>query len=129
MATKMGRVRRQPMNQRLRVLVVDNDAATVRMMRLLLESEGFLVEGAPSREGALVQLAEQQPDVVIMDYMMGGMAPDAFIDAARASGLTAPILLCTGMQGDLGLEVDDVVLKPFNIDDLADRIRALATRT
>jgi two-component system response regulator QseB len=110
------------------VLVIDDDEAMLRMMRLVLESEGFAVETAATREDALAQIGARVPDVVVMDYRMAGLAPDAFIESARTAGLTAPILLCTGMQEDLRLVVDDVLVKPFDIDELARRVRALADR-
>ena len=116
------------MKQQRSVLIIDDDAATLRFMRLVLESEGFSVQTASSRADALAQMSVGQPDVVVMDYLMDGLAPDAFIEQARTSGLTAPILLCTGMQWDRGLAVDDVLVKPFDIDELARRIDALADR-
>src|SRR5688572_30882327 len=116
------------MNRKRAVLVIDDDAETLRFMRLFLDSEGFSVETASSRADALAQLSAHQPDVVVMDYLMEGSPPNAFLEQARTSGLTAPILLCTGMQGDLGLTVDDVLMKPFDIDELLRRIRTLADR-
>jgi DNA-binding response OmpR family regulator len=97
-------------------------------MRLFPESEGFSVQTASSRADALAQMTVRQPDVVVVDYLMDGLPPDAFIELARSAGLSAPILLCTRMQGDLGLAVDDVLVKPFDIDELARRIHALADR-
>src|SRR5688572_6892407 len=112
------------------VLVIDDDVATVRMMRLVLEAEGFAVETAASRAAALEHLHTLKPDVVIMDYLMGGLTPEAFIESARASGLMAPILLCTGMQNrNVQLAVDDILVKPFDIDELVERVRALPTRS
>ena len=112
-----------------RVLLIDDDEAMLRVMRLVLEEDGFLVETATSRADALAGLSAQQPDVVVMDYQMGGLAPEAFIEQAKAAGTTAPILLCTGRHEDLGLAVDDVLVKPFDIDELAARVRALARRS
>ena len=113
----------------LRVLVIDDDEATLRVMRLVLAQDGFSVETASSRADALAELSTRQPDVVVMDYQMGGLAPELFIAQAKAAGLTAPILLCTGRREELGLLVDDVLVKPFDIDDLAARVRALTGRS
>jgi CheY-like chemotaxis protein len=65
------------------------------------------------------------PDLLIMDYIMAGVSADEFIASARAGGFLQPIMLCTGMEGDLGLPVDSVVRKPFDPDELCRQVARL----
>jgi CheY-like chemotaxis protein len=107
------------------VLLIDDDPPTTRVMRLILEPEGYALNVVSDREEALMSLTDQRPAVVIMDYLMAGLGPAEFIEQARGSGFDGPILLCTALHQDLGLAVDDVLLKPFYPDELTKRLAAL----
>ena len=113
------------MNEKTRILLIEDDEPSVRVMRLILEPEGYELDVSANRQEALTALGEQRPALVIMDYMMGGLAPSEFIDNARAIGFQGPILLCTAMHDDGGLQVDDVLFKPFDPDELSGKLSAL----
>jgi DNA-binding response OmpR family regulator len=107
------------------VLVIEDDEPTTRVMRLILEMEGYRLRIVPNREEALDVIATEPPDVLITDYMMGGLTLEAFLDQARSSGFKGPILLCTALHQEFGLAVDDVLLKPFDPDELPKRLDVL----
>jgi two-component system chemotaxis sensor kinase CheA len=113
------------MNENKSVLVIDDDIPTLRMMRLLLETEGYSFQAAPDREQALLLLKGHLPSVVIMDYVMEGLAPSDFIHEAKAMGFSGPFLLCTAVHGDIDLDVDDVLFKPFDPDELPRKLSRL----
>ena len=126
------------MDIRRHVLVINNDPAVVAVLRDLLEDEGYRVTTRISPERDLDAIAALAPDLVVIDYMWaeddGGWS---LLQLLRLDRRTAgiPIVLCTGavreveaLRGRLE-ELDvRVVLKPFNIDELAATIaEALAT--
>ena len=111
--------------KRSQILLVDDDAPTTRVVRLALELDGYDLETCSTREEAVDALAALSPDLLIMDYRMGGLGPDQFIAAIRAGGYEGPILLCTAMDRQLELDVDAVLRKPFDPDDLSATVRRL----
>jgi CheY-like chemotaxis protein len=94
-------------------------------MRLTLGPEGYDLRLASSRQEALQSIEREMPDALVMDYLMTGPSPAEFIDRARSSGFTGPILLCTALHEEIELPVDDVLLKPFDPDVLASKLAAL----
>jgi len=78
-----------------RVLIVDDDAALLRLMSLRLEKEGFQVLEASSGEQALAILAAQTADLVISDMRMGGMDGLALFDAVSRTHPSLPVILLT----------------------------------
>jgi two-component system response regulator GlrR len=83
------------MTTKRRILIVDDDAALLRLLSLRLEKEGFQVLEASSGEQALAILASQTPDLVITDMRMGGMDGLALFDAVNRTHPTLPVILLT----------------------------------
>jgi two-component system phosphate regulon response regulator PhoB len=108
-----------------KILIVDDDEPTSLVIRLSLEMEGYRTAVAPSREDALSQISEGVPDLVIMDFVMGGLDAGLFIGKAREYGFGGPIILCTGMDHQLTLPVSELLMKPFDPDFLVERVKAL----
>ncbi len=111
------------------VLVVDDEAAVLRLEKVILEEHAYLVKVASNGEQALDILAESAPDLVLLDVELGGI--DGFTTCQRIRKTSdVPILMVTGMAspGDKlwGLEVgaDDYLTKPFHPDELAARVKA-----
>jgi two-component system, OmpR family, phosphate regulon response regulator PhoB len=118
------------------VLIVEDEAALVTMLRYNLEKEGFVVCEASDGEEALVQIAERKPDVVLLDWMLplvSGIEVCRQIRRAPASR-TLPIIMLTarGEEGDrvrgLNSGADDYVVKPFSPSELIARLRAVMRR-
>lgn len=111
------------------VLLIEDDPATTRLMRLILEGDGCTVEVVGSRDEALATLSGRDPALIIMDFLMGGLGPEEFIESARRGGFKGKMLLCTAMQKQPILKVDDVLLKPFDPGDLGRKVARLLSTT
>ena len=110
-----------------RILVVDDDGPILDLLRLLLESEGYLVVTATSVGAACASLAERLPDLVLCDVRLPDAPPFALLDRLTSDPATVhlPVIVCSGAvreieQAAARLERQHVavVLKPFDIDDL-----------
>lgn len=115
------------------ILVVDDDNGLRELIRINLEHEGYGVIQAANGLQCLNTVREQRPDMVILDVMMPEM------DGLEACGKVrefsqVPILMLTAkVQSEdviTGLDkgADDYLIKPFNMDELSARIRALLRR-
>ncbi len=114
---------------KVRVLVVDDDAALAEMLGIVLRGEGFEPLFVADGERALPAFHETKPDIVLLDLMLPGMNGIDVCRAIRAeSGV--PIVMLTAKSDTidvvLGLEsgADDYVVKPFKPKELVARIRA-----
>jgi two-component system response regulator MprA len=116
------------------VLVVDDDAPIRRMLERSLGAEGYDVCAVADGGLALAQVERSLPDVVVLDVAMPGMDGLAVTRRLRAKGVAVPILLLTARDAlservaGLDAGADDYLVKPFEIDELTARIRALLRR-
>ncbi|MFN2134541.1 MAG: response regulator [Candidatus Promineifilaceae bacterium] len=116
------------------ILVVDDEAALVKVVRGYLEQEGYEVVTAYNGREALFIAREEKPDLIVLDLMMPEMDGMTFIREFRREADTAIIALTARideMDKVLGLELgaDDYVTKPFSARELVARVRALLRRT
>jgi DNA-binding response OmpR family regulator len=117
-----------------RILTVDDDPAVLRALRRALTLEGYEVLVAEDGEAALALAERQPPDLVILDVMLPGLDGLTICRRLRAKA-TAPILLLTARDtvpdrvAGLDEGADDYVVKPFALDELLARVRALLRRT
>jgi two-component system phosphate regulon response regulator PhoB len=118
------------------VLIVEDEAALVAMLRYNLEKEGFDVCAATDGEEALIRIAERKPDAVLLDWMLpliSGIEVCRQIRRTPASR-TLPIIMLTarGEEGDrvrgLNSGADDYIVKPFSPAELIARLRAVMRR-
>ena len=118
----------------MRVLVVDDDAQILKALRINLAARGYEVHLARSGPEALDVAAKVKPELVVLDLGLPGFSGIQVIEGLR--GWTdVPILVVSGRSDSadkvdaLDAGADDYVTKPFAIDELLARIRALSRRT
>ena len=117
-----------------RVLVVDDDPPLRRMLARSLSAEGFEVTVAADGGAALVAAERAAPDVIVLDVAMPAIDGLGVCRRLRSRGLPTPILMLTARDAIsdrvAGLEAgaDDYLVKPFAIQELIARLRALTRR-
>ncbi len=118
------------------VLVVEDEASIATMLRYNLEKQGYRVAEAADGQEALNQIQEQQPDIVLLDWMLPLMSGIEVCRQIRRKPATRelPVIMVTARTEDqdavraLNTGADDYITKPFNIESLLARMRALLRR-
>ncbi|GAB3152361.1 response regulator [Microbacterium neimengense] len=117
----------------MKILVADDDPQLVRALRITLAAHGYDVVAAADGAAAITLAAQSHPDIVLLDLGMPHLDGVQVIEALR--GWTkAPIIVVSGRTGSadkvdaLDAGADDYVTKPFQIDELLARLRALGRR-
>ena len=119
------------------VLVVEDEASLATMLRYNLEKQGFQVEEAVDGQEALNRIAEQAPDIVLLDWMLPVMSGIEVCRQIRRRPATKnlPVIMVTARTEDqdavrgLNTGADDYITKPFSMDALLARMRALLRRS
>ncbi len=119
------------------ILVVDDEAPLLTLLRYNLEKQGFRVEEATDGQEALARIAEDRPDLVLLDWMLPTLSGIEVCRQLRRRPATRdlPIIMVTARTEDqdavraLDTGADDHIGKPFAMDALLARIRALLRRS
>ena len=116
------------------ILVVDDEPQILRVMRVSLPARGYEVKTAPGGEEALDEIRKEMPDLIILDLVMPGLSGLEVCQRLREfSSVPIIVLSAKGSETDkiaaLDFGADDYVTKPFNLDELLARIRAVLRRS
>ena len=117
------------------ILVIDDDEKITSMLRRGLAFEGYSVRTARSGAEGLAVFAAEEPDLVVLDIMMPGMDGWEVCRRLREAGSLVPVLMLTAKDEvsdrvrGLDAGADDYVVKPFALEELLARVRALLRRS
>ena len=123
-----------PGSQATRLLLADDDPKLRQFLELELGEEGYAVQSAASGMEALLAIREAKPELVILDWMLPDLSGVEVCQRLRSTGLGVPVLMLTGRDAvadrveALDAGADDYLVKPFSIEELLARLRALARR-
>ncbi|MGB2924493.1 MAG: response regulator transcription factor [Limnothrix sp.] len=113
-----------------KLLLIEDDPNLARFLELELSSEGYEIKVAKDGLSGLMAAREDEPDLILLDWMLPGMTGVEVCRRLRSTGVELPIILLTAkdeiqdrVQG-LDAGADDYVVKPFSIEELLARIRA-----
>jgi DNA-binding response OmpR family regulator len=119
----------------MKILIVDDEQSLLDQLKRALEGQRYMVETAIDGEEALDKLFETPYDLIILDIMLPKRDGLSVLREVRQDGMTTPVLMLTA-KGDisdkikgLDLGADDYLPKPFSLDELLARIRALFRRS
>lgn len=118
----------------MRLLVVEDERKIARVIAMALRTEGHAVDVVHDGDEGLAMASTEPYDLLVLDRMLPGASGTDIITALRASGKTMPILLLTALgtttDKTFGLDsgADDYLVKPFALDELTARVRALLRR-
>ncbi len=124
------------MNDKARILVVDDEETLCEALRFNLEAEGYSVDTALSAEEALTMNLESY-SLILLDIMMGDISGTQLASILKRKDATAriPIIFCTAkdteddMIGGLDLGADDYITKPYSIRNVLARVRTVLRRS
>lgn len=119
----------------MKVLIVDDNASTRSVLRIMLEKGGHKVVGeAEDGKAALKAFVELRPDVVLLDIIMPGISGLVVLEEIRRIAPAARVIMLTAVdQDDITKELQDkgaaaIVFKPFSYDDIEKAFARIAGR-
>lgn len=118
----------------MRALLIEDDSHLGDTLRRALEAEGYVVDWLTSAEQGQVALESTEVDLMILDRRLPGISGEQWLRRLRAEGFRTPVLMLTAL-GEVGQRVegldagaDDYLAKPFDLEEVLARLRALARR-
>ncbi len=113
-----------------KILIVEDEEKLAKFVQLELGYEGYDVIVANDGLSGLMSIRDNEPDLVLLDWMMPGLTGVEVCRRLRATGAMMPVILLTAKDGiedrvaGLDAGADDYVVKPFSIEELLARVRA-----
>ena len=118
----------------MKILLVEDNLQLNKALSTLLKKNSYLVDSAFDGQEALIYIKDYQYDIIILDIMLPKVDGLEVLQEARNSGVSTPIILLTARSTvedkvkGLDLGADDYLPKPFSMEELLARIRALTRR-
>jgi DNA-binding response OmpR family regulator len=125
---------KEPMKTGTRILVVEDDRSIARLVQLELEHRNFAVRCAYDGPSGLEAISEFKPAAIVLDIMLPGLDGAGILKKLRAAGSKVPVIMLTARDDplykvhSLDRGADDYLTKPFNVEELMARLRALLRR-
>jgi two-component system OmpR family response regulator len=122
------------LNEKLRILLIEDDHRVAELVRVGLEPEGHAITSVPDGRAGLLRAGGEAWDIIIIDRMLPGLDGLGLLRMLRGAGVTTPALFLTALGGIddrvAGLRAggDDYLVKPFAVNELSARIAALIRR-
>jgi CheY-like chemotaxis protein len=113
-----------------RVLIVDDDAALTRLLRLTLREGGFDVAAAGNGLEGLERVEEREPDVIVLDMQMPVMDGRKFYEELRSRGVDTPVLVLSAYNAraeQRDIHANAYMNKPFDPDELVSAVNDLVS--
>lgn len=118
----------------MRLLLIEDDKELCEAIAVHIKKEGYELDICHDGSDALYYISDYNHDVVLLDRMLPGLDGLAILDNMRSKGLATPVIMITAMNGlndrinGLDTGADDYLVKPFAVEELLARIRALLRR-
>lgn len=117
-----------------RILVVEDDSSIARLVQLELEHRSLVVRSAPDGPSGLEAAAEFDPAAIVLDIMLPGLDGVGVLKKLRQQGNSVPVIMLTARDTpadtvhSLNMGADDYITKPFDMEELVARLKALLRR-
>ena len=118
----------------MRILLVEDDEKLCEAIIFALEREGHIVDACHEGDDGLRWILQQAHDLILLDRMLPVMDGISILKRIRAEGIAIPVVLVTALGsvgervGGLDAGADDYLVKPFAMDELLARVRAMGRR-
>lgn len=119
----------------MRVLIIEDDAATSKTIQIALENQGFVCNTADIGEDGLEIARHYDYDLILLDLMLPDIDGYEILRRLRSVQVSTPVLILSGLSQiddkikGLGFGADDYLTKPFNKEELIARVRAIIRRS
>jgi len=118
----------------MRILIVEDEATIAKNISEVFQSLGYAFSISPNAEDALYQVEVEDFDAVILDWMLPDMNGGKLLEKMRKMGVKSPVIFLTAKSSienkvtGLSLGADDYLTKPFVMEELVERVKALIRR-
>jgi len=119
----------------VRILIVDDEENLLDQLRISFQRQRYIVETAVDGEEALDKIFNSEFDIIILDIMLPKQDGFSVLKEIRQAGINTPVLMLTARKSvdekvkALDLGADDYLAKPFSLDELMARVRAVLRRS